>query len=432
MQDPLVRDLLALTERTDVIHVLGGPAGAGAAAARHAARRPRRARCRGRPADAPAQPDGRADAVPRGSLPPHDRQGDPVARPPRSWSPRVRSRDSTSPRACSSRRATPSSSRSRRSSARSRCSARAQARLLGVPTDHDGMRTDVLEALLARQRPKLIYTLPTFQNPSGAVLEPRAPTAPARAGATASRCRCSRTTPTTSCATKARRSRSLTRARPARLRDLPALVLEGALPGAARSAGWPRRGRWRASSPWRSRSSTCTPRPLGQLLIDRLIRGGHYARHLAGASRVPRAGATLMDEALAEEAPCRRDLDGGRRAGSTSGAACRTAIRQSQLLARAAEQPASRTCRATPASPTSRGANYLRLNFTFPPPAQIRDGVARLMGALRRPAAGRTPACTTGKRRRPSFDVIDRRGPRERGAARRLAWQSDSRSGWTR
>ena len=46
----------------------------------------------------------------------------------------------------------------------------ARVRLLGVPTDADGMRTDVLEALLARQRPRLIYTLPTFQNPSGCVL----------------------------------------------------------------------------------------------------------------------------------------------------------------------------------------------------------------------------------------------------------------------
>ena len=46
----------------------------------------------------------------------------------------------------------------------------ARVRLLGVPTDRDGMRTDVLEALLARQKVRLVYTLPTFQNPSGCVL----------------------------------------------------------------------------------------------------------------------------------------------------------------------------------------------------------------------------------------------------------------------
>lgn len=44
------------------------------------------------------------------------------------------------------------------------------ARVIGVPVDQEGMRTDMLEALLSRYRPKLIYTLPTFQNPSGTVM----------------------------------------------------------------------------------------------------------------------------------------------------------------------------------------------------------------------------------------------------------------------
>jgi DNA-binding transcriptional MocR family regulator len=46
----------------------------------------------------------------------------------------------------------------------------ARARMIGVPTDEQGMRTDILEMLLERHRPKFIYTLPTFQNPSGVVL----------------------------------------------------------------------------------------------------------------------------------------------------------------------------------------------------------------------------------------------------------------------
>jgi DNA-binding transcriptional MocR family regulator len=46
----------------------------------------------------------------------------------------------------------------------------AGARLVGVPTDAEGMRTDVLESVLEHHRPKLIYTLPTFQNPSGVVM----------------------------------------------------------------------------------------------------------------------------------------------------------------------------------------------------------------------------------------------------------------------
>ena len=47
---------------------------------------------------------------------------------------------------------------------------RAGARLVGVPVDEHGMDTDVLQAVLERHRPRLIYTLPTFQNPSGTVM----------------------------------------------------------------------------------------------------------------------------------------------------------------------------------------------------------------------------------------------------------------------
>ncbi len=43
----------------------------------------------------------------------------------------------------------------------------AGARLLSVPLDECGLRLDMLEGVLARYRPKLIYTLPTYQNPSG-------------------------------------------------------------------------------------------------------------------------------------------------------------------------------------------------------------------------------------------------------------------------
>lgn len=42
------------------------------------------------------------------------------------------------------------------------------AHILTVPMDQNGIRTDLLEQILSRHRPKFIYTLPTFQNPSGA------------------------------------------------------------------------------------------------------------------------------------------------------------------------------------------------------------------------------------------------------------------------
>lgn len=46
----------------------------------------------------------------------------------------------------------------------------AGARIIGVPIDKDGIRTDILESLLMRHKPKFIYTLPTFQNPSGVTM----------------------------------------------------------------------------------------------------------------------------------------------------------------------------------------------------------------------------------------------------------------------
>lgn len=46
----------------------------------------------------------------------------------------------------------------------------AGAKVIGVPTDSQGMKTDILEALIQRYKPKFIYTLPTFQNPSGIIM----------------------------------------------------------------------------------------------------------------------------------------------------------------------------------------------------------------------------------------------------------------------
>ena len=45
--------------------------------------------------------------------------------------------------------------------------------VLGVPTDADGLRTDALETMLESAdtpRPKMIYIIPTYQNPGGSVL----------------------------------------------------------------------------------------------------------------------------------------------------------------------------------------------------------------------------------------------------------------------
>ena len=47
---------------------------------------------------------------------------------------------------------------------------RTGADVVGVATDHDGIECEALEDALVRYRPKLLYLIPTFQNPTGAVL----------------------------------------------------------------------------------------------------------------------------------------------------------------------------------------------------------------------------------------------------------------------
>ncbi len=44
------------------------------------------------------------------------------------------------------------------------------AELIGAPIDADGVQVDVLEQLIAQHKPKLVYLIPTFGNPSGATL----------------------------------------------------------------------------------------------------------------------------------------------------------------------------------------------------------------------------------------------------------------------
>jgi DNA-binding transcriptional MocR family regulator len=47
------------------------------------------------------------------------------------------------------------------------------ARVVGIPLDRAGMRHDCLVQALESEQPRLIYTVPTFQNPTGAVMSAR-------------------------------------------------------------------------------------------------------------------------------------------------------------------------------------------------------------------------------------------------------------------
>ena len=44
------------------------------------------------------------------------------------------------------------------------------AHIISIPVDEEGMQTDILASLCLTKKPKVVYTIPTFQNPTGTVL----------------------------------------------------------------------------------------------------------------------------------------------------------------------------------------------------------------------------------------------------------------------
>ncbi|WP_030767242.1 PLP-dependent aminotransferase family protein [Streptomyces sp. NRRL F-2664] len=63
------------------------------------------------------------------------------------------------------------------------CFRLAGARVVPVPCDGEGLLPDALADLVARERPKLLYTIPTFQNPTGRTLPAERRAAVARVAA---------------------------------------------------------------------------------------------------------------------------------------------------------------------------------------------------------------------------------------------------------
>jgi 2-aminoadipate transaminase len=254
----------------------------------------------------------------------------------------------------------------------------AQARVLGVPIDAQGMRTDLLEHVLRRYQPKLIYTMPSFQNPSGALMSGE------------------------------RRLQLIELAErfqvPLVEDDVYAdLALEGAAPPSLKAldrhgfvvhvssfskllcpglrVGWavvPRpllRRLARAKETADLQTGT-----LGQMLVERLLRSGAYANHVQRVRESYRARRDAMQESLHEHA---RDWASWSLPRGGSYFWCRLAqpMPVDALLARAAERrvtflPGTLCFAQEPAG------GYLRLSFSYAKPGEIREGVARLSRAV--------------------------------------------------
>ncbi|MEW6337657.1 MAG: PLP-dependent aminotransferase family protein [Acidobacteriota bacterium] len=266
-----------------------------------------------------------------------------------------------------------------------------QARLLPVPADEEGMRTDVLESLLRRQRPKLIYVLPTFQNPSGHVM------------GLARRRRLLELAASFQVPVLEDDPYSELRYEGEPLPSLKALDEAGVVlylstfsktlfPGMR--VGWlvaPRPVvRQFALIKQSSDLHSSTP---GQFLVERFIRRGYWAPFVRASRSAYTARRDAMLEALAAQAPegmtWRRPEGGfyvwGRLPNGVS---------MTRLLGAAASAGVT-FLPGRPCFIDEPGGEFVRLNFSHPSEERIRDGVRRLAAAIasstERPRAG-TPA----------------------------------------
>jgi DNA-binding transcriptional MocR family regulator len=254
----------------------------------------------------------------------------------------------------------------------------ARARLVGIPTDAQGMCTDVLASVLARQRPKFIYTLPTFQNPSGVVMSLE------------------------------RRHHLLelaSRYQVPLLEDDPYsdLYYEDATLPSLKSLDqndlvlylstvskvlFPglRLG-WLIAPEAATRRFTLAKQGMdlhsstpNQYLLERFLRQGYFAQYLRKIRPVYRQRRDVMHRALSQSAPA--GLTWTKPAGGFYiWCLLPEGSDRSRLLARAAESGVSFlpgwACFAQ-----DPGRSHMRLNFAFPDPEQIEIGVSRLVAAV--------------------------------------------------
>ena len=199
-------------------------------------------------------------------------------------------------------------------------------------------------------------------------------------------CRCSRTTPTACCGSRARPS--------------PRSCRCCARPGARISASSRRRSprasrRGCESATWCSRSSSSAPitaaasrmyvspplLPQAQLLA--FLEAGLPRAAPRVPGRVPAAAARRTAGVARRPAGRRRvDAPGGRLL-PLARAARRASTPRSSTTARPARS-ACRSCRAPGSSPTTRARSSARLSFSYPSVEQMRTGADRLVELVRR------------------------------------------------
>ncbi len=252
-------------------------------------------------------------------------------------------------------------------------------RVIGIPIDEKGMRVDILEHLLQRYRPKLIYTIPNFHNPSGTEMELE------------------------------RRRRLLELAYKYRV-----LILEDDAYGDLCYEGHPlpslksmdsqgyviyistfskniysglRLG-WMVAHKKAIKKFAAAkqimdlhPNSLSQWIVERFIVNGGLDRHIPEVCKEYRVKRDAMYDALVKYAPV--DLLWNRpRGGYYIWCKLPPKASASKLVAKAAERKVA-FVPGTAFFTADQGDNYIRLNFTFVSLKEIPEGVQRLCEAMK-------------------------------------------------
>jgi DNA-binding transcriptional MocR family regulator len=264
---------------------------------------------------------------------------------------------------------------------------RAGARMISIPVDDQGMRVDLLEAILERHRPKLIYTLPTFQNPSGMEMSlERRKKLLALASA--------RGIPLLEEDPYSELRYDGTPLPSLKALDTTGIVLYLATSSKILFPGL-RIGWLVAPKPvvrqctLLKQSEDLHTNTLGQFVLDRLFREGHLERHLEKLRTVYRKNRDLMEGALQKYAP--EGMTWSRpRGGFYFWCLLPDGVNRTQLLASAAAKRIAflpgQACFVE-----ETGRFYIRLNFSAPSPSEIPEGVARLAQAIREALVERRP-----------------------------------------
>jgi DNA-binding transcriptional MocR family regulator len=251
--------------------------------------------------------------------------------------------------------------------------------MIGIPMDSEGMRVDLLGAILERHRPKLVYTLPTFQNPSGAEMSlDRRHRLLAVAAA--------RGVPVLE-----EDPYSELRYDGIPIPSLKALDTSGIVLYLATSSkilfpglriGWlvaPRPVIRQCAL--LKQSEDLHTNTLGQFALDRLFREGDVDRHLAALRSVYRTRRDAMASALGQSRVHGLHWNTPR-GGFYFWCTLPEHVNRTLLLTSAAEKQIA-FLPGHPCFVEDPGTMYIRLNFSSPSPALIHDGIGRLTEAIR-------------------------------------------------